>query len=91
MGKLTIFESGLIEAFLVSGALSSPAIIFFFLKFWFHLMVYFALLTFCLVTVIIHFRFNKALLKGRSEIDTLMKKKRNDLSNMEKDLKSSIK
>jgi len=91
MTKITIFESGLIESFIVTGVLSSPAIIFFALRLWFILLTYFSLLTFCLVTVIIHFRFNTALIKGKSRIDTLLNKKVKKYSDMEKHINSLFK
>ena len=84
--KITIFDSGLIEAVICTSVLSSPVLVFYFLKLWSILIIYESLMMFCLITVIIHFRFNRSLIKNNSKIDTLMNKKVKKVSKMQKEL-----
>jgi len=87
MVNTKFYESGFIEALIVTSIFFSPNILFLFYYVQWISYLYQFLLIFLLVTVIIHFRFDTRRQIGCAKIDTLIDKKREKLHKLYKDTK----
>ena len=85
MAKTEFFESGMIEAFLVTVIFFSPNFIFLFYYVQWVSYIYQFLLIFLLMIVIIHFRYNITAFKDGAKIDTLIDHKRDIVHKFYKD------